>query len=66
MSDQFRPDLTDYEWVADILAEKLNEESISKMSKTDAVKIALERAIQTLCPDVVVAKKRKLYQVLGF
>jgi hypothetical protein len=66
MNKQFRPNLTEYEWCAELLAEKLNEESLNKMSKTDAVKIALERALQSLCPEVIVDKKRKLYQTLKF
>jgi hypothetical protein len=48
------------------LTEKLNEEALFKMSKTDAVKIAIEKALQNLVPDVVVNKKRKLYQTLNF
>lgn len=62
----FRPDLTDYEGYIQILTDKLNEESLLKMSKTDAVKIAIEKALQNLVPDVVVNKKRKIYQCLEF
>lgn len=62
----FRPDLTDYEYYVELLADKLNEESLFKMSKTDAVKIAIEKALQNLVPDVVVNKKRKIYQILEF
>ena len=56
----FRPDLTDYLPYIEALTDKLNEESISKMSRTDAVKIAIENVL----PDVRVEKKRKLYQTL--
>lgn len=62
----FRPDLSDYELYVELLAEKLNEEALLRMSKTDAVKIAIEKALQHLVPDVVVNKKRKMYQVLEF
>lgn len=40
----YRPDLTDYLPYIQALADKLNEESILKMSLTDAVKIAIEQA----------------------
>lgn len=46
MKKQFRPDLTEYEWLVEVLTEKLNEESLAKMSKTDAVKICIERAVE--------------------
>lgn len=62
----FRPDLTDYEHYVSMLAEKLNEEALFKMSKTDAVKIAVERALQSLVPDVIINKKRNIYQILEF
>ena len=62
----FRPDLTNYDHYIQILTDKLNEESLFKMSKTDAVKIAIEKALQNLVPDVVVNKTRKLYQTLKF
>jgi hypothetical protein len=62
----YRPDLTEYEPFIDMLAEKLNEDALFRMSKTDAVKIAIEKALQNLVPDVVVNKKRKTYQILEF
>lgn len=62
----FRPDLSEYEPYIQILADKLNDEALFKMSKTDAVKIAIERALQNLVPDVVIDKKRKIYQILEF
>ena len=46
------------------LTDKLNEESILKMSRTDAVKIAIELACKNVLPDVRVEKKRKLYLTL--
>jgi hypothetical protein len=60
----FRPDLTDYLPYIEALTDKLNEESILKMSRTDAVKIAIELACKNVLPDVRVEKKRKLYQTL--
>lgn len=62
----FRPDLTDYEPFISILADKLNETAIDKMSKTDAVKIAIERALEKVCPDCKVVKKRKAFRTLNF
>lgn len=62
----FRPDLSNYEQYVEILTEKLNEDALFKMSKTDAVKIAIEKALQSLVPDVVINKKRKIYQTLNF
>jgi hypothetical protein len=60
----FRPDLTDYLPYIEALTDKLNEESVFKMSRTDAVKIAIELACKNVLPDVRVEKKRKLYQTL--
>lgn len=62
----YRPDLTDYESYIEMLADKLNEEALIKMSKTDAIKIAIEKALQILVPNVVINKKRNIYQVLEF
>ncbi len=62
----FRPDLTDYEIYILALADKLNEESIYKMSKTDAVKLAIEQACKKVLPDVVIKPKRKTYVTLKF
>lgn len=64
--NMYRPDLTDYESYIEMLADKLNEEALIKMSKTDAVKIAIEKALQILVPNVVINKKRNIYQVLEF
>lgn len=60
----FRPDLTDYLPYIEALTDKLNEESMLNMSRTDAVKIAIESACKKVLPDVRVEKKRKLYQTL--
>ena len=66
MKNTFRPDLSDYEIYIMALADKLNEEAIFKMSKTDAVKLAVEKAVKEILPDVVIVKKRKIYQTLKF
>ena len=62
----YRPDLSDYETYIEMLVEKLNEESLFKMNKTDAVKIAIEKALQNLVPDVVINRTRTIYQILNF
>ena len=66
MKKQFRPDLTEYEWLVEVLTEKLNEESFAKMSKTDAVKICIERAVEKLSPEIKFQRKRKMYERLKF
>jgi hypothetical protein len=66
MKKKFRPDLSDYLVYVEALTDKLNEESLYKMSKTDAVKIAIERAIEKVLPDVVIHEKRKKYLRLNF
>lgn len=58
---KFRPDLSDYEILIMALVDKLNENGLYKMSKTDAVKIAIEQAVKKVLPDVVVRPKRKRY-----
>ena len=64
--DHFRPDLTSYLPYIDVLTDKLNEGALYKMSKTDAIKIAIESALQKISPDVVVNKTRKKYVRLNF
>jgi len=61
----FRPDLSDYEIYVMALVDKLNEDAAFKMSKTDAVKLAIEKAVKNLLPDVEIKPKRKRYVVLG-
>jgi len=56
-----RPDLSDYEILIMALVDKLNENAVYKMSKTDAVKIAIEKAVKNVLPDVVIKPKRKRY-----
>lgn len=63
---KFRPDLTDYRIYVELLAEKLNEGALFKMSMTDVVKILIEQKMEEVLPDVVVNKKRNIYQTLKF
>ena len=58
---RFRPDLTDYDFLIMALVDKLNADGVYKMSKTDAVKIAIEKAVKNILPDVVIKPKRKRY-----
>lgn len=57
----FRPDLTEYEIFIIALVDKLNTDGVYKISKTDVVKMAIEKAIKTVLPDVVIKPKRKRY-----
>lgn len=63
---KFRPDLTEYEIYVMALVDKLNEDGILKMSKTDAVKLAIEKAVKSILPDVVIKPKRKRYVKINF
>jgi len=63
---EFRPDLSDYLVYVEALKDKLNEDGIYSMSLTDAVKIAIEKAIEKLLPDVEIKKTRKKYVRLNF
>ena len=64
---KFRPDLSGYyEFLTMALVDKLMEESINKMSKTDAVKMAIEKAVANLLPDVEIKPKRKRYIKLDY
>lgn len=66
LKTKFRPDLSDYEIYVLALVDKLNEESLYPMSKTDAVKLAIEKACKTVLPDIVIKPKRKRYIRLNF
>lgn len=63
---KFRPDLTDYEILILALVDKLNEDSYYKMTKTDAVKFAVEKAVKNILPDVEIKPKRKRYIKIPF
>ena len=66
MIGKFRPDLTEYEVYIMALVDKLNENAVYKMSKTDAVKLTIEKAVKNLLPDVVIKPKRKRYETWKF
>lgn len=66
MIGKFRPDLTDYEVYIMALVDKLNENAVYKMSKTDAIKLAIEKAVKNILPDVVIKPKRKRYETWKF
>ena len=66
MKRVFRPDLTEYLVYVETLVDRLNESSVYKMSKTDAVKMAIEKALKNLMPDIIVKPKRKRYVEINF
>jgi len=61
-----RIDLTDYEVYIRALQDKLNKDGAYQMSMTDAVKIAIEKAVEKVLPDVEIKKKRKQYIKINF
>jgi hypothetical protein len=61
-----RPDLTDYRPYIDVLLDKLNEDSLYKMSIEDLMKLLIEKAMRNYCPDVVIVPNRKRYETLKF
>lgn len=61
-----RIDLTDYRVYIEALQDKLNEDGAYTMSMTDAVKIAIEKAVSNLLPDVEIKKTRKKYIKINF
>ena len=61
-----RLDLSDYRVYIEALQDKLNEDGAYTMSMTDAVKIAIEKAVEKLLPDVEVKKTRKKYIKINF
>jgi hypothetical protein len=63
---KYRPDLTSYRPYIQALTDRLNEDGLSKMSDTDSVKLAIEKAVKEILPDVRIEKKRKLYKRLNF
>ena len=66
MKKKFRPDLSEYEIYVMALVDRLNEDSVFKMSKTDAVKFAIEKAVKNILPNVVIKPKRKRYIKINF
>lgn len=61
-----RVDLTDYRPYIQALQDRLNADGVYKMSMTDAVKIAIEKAVEKLLPDVEIKKTRKKYISINF
>jgi len=61
-----RIDLTDYRPYIEALQDRLNEDGLFTMSMTDAVKIAIEKAVERMLPDVVINKTRKKYIKINF
>ena len=61
-----RPNLTEYRIYIDVLLERLNRDSVYKMSVTDLIKLLIEKAIKEYCPDVVIQPKRKRYETWKF
>ena len=66
MPPKTRPDLTDYRVYIDVLKERLNEDSVHKMSTEDLIKLLIEKAMKEYCPDVIIIKKRKRYETWKF
>lgn len=56
-----RPDLTEYRVYIDVLLERLNRDSVYRMSIEDLIKLLIEKAMRNYCPDVVIKPKRKAY-----
>lgn len=63
---EFRPDLTDYRIYIELLADKLNQEALYRMSLTDIIKILIEQKISEVLPDVIINKTRKRYIKLDY
>lgn len=61
-----RIDLTDYRPFIEVLRDTLNKDGLYKMSLTDAMKIAIERSVEKVSPDVKIEKTRKKYVRLKF
>jgi len=61
-----RPDLSNYRIYIDVLLERLNRDSVYKMSVTDLIKLLIEKAMKEYCPDVVIKPKRKRFETWKF
>ena len=66
MASVLRINLTDYRVYIEAMRDRLNEDGIYKMSLTDAVKIAIEKAAEKLLPDVEIKRTRKKYIKINF
>lgn len=63
---KLRIDLTDYRPYIETLTDALNKDGVYRMSLTDAVKIAIEKAVEKILPDVEINKTRKKYIEINF
>jgi hypothetical protein len=63
---KFRPDLTDYEIYIATACDLLNDDALHKISKTDFAKMAIEKALKTMLPNIAIKSKRKRYITLDF
>lgn len=61
-----RIDLTDYRVYIDVLLQKLNEDSLYKLSMEDLMKLLIEKAMKNYCPDVVITPSRKRFIRLDY
>lgn len=61
-----RPDLTSYRIYIQLLLERLNQDSVYKMTVTDLLKLLIEKAMKEYCPDVVIKPNRKRYETWKF
>lgn len=57
----YRPDLTDYEPIIVELTKRLNADALYPMSKTDVVKIAIEKMFERATGKKPVSKRKKMY-----
>lgn len=66
MTPKTRPDLTRYRVYIDVLLDRLNRDSVYRMSVADLLKLLIEKAMKEYCPDVVIKPNRKLYIEIKF
>lgn len=65
-SKTLRVDLTEYRPYLEVLRDRLNRDGVYSMSLTDVAKIAIERCMENIAPDVKITKTRKKYVRLEF
>lgn len=61
---EFRPVLTEYVPMLQELTQKLNGESWTNLSKTDVVKIAIERFYKNAFPEKKIRRMKRKYFIL--
>jgi hypothetical protein len=66
MATNTRIELDEYRPYIEMLRDRLNEDGAFTMSMTDAVKIAIEQALERLVPDVKINRTRKKYIRIPF